>query len=172
MPGADPASFTAFSAAFSRDARTVFLGGAALPGVDSARFRSLGDGAFTDDRRIWFHGELHGVVPSTFALLGGGYARAEVRPLGALRSLGHGYAADEVLVYFHGKVIAGADPASFQSLGHGFARDAKRAYFYELATESLKMPSYEPRGGALPEADAARFRAIGRFHATDGRRVF
>ncbi|WP_163989128.1 DKNYY domain-containing protein [Pyxidicoccus caerfyrddinensis] len=172
LPGADPASFTAFSAAFSRDAKTVFLNGAPLPGVDTARFRPLGEGAFTDGQRIWFHKELHGVMPSTFALVGGGYARVEVQDLGALRCLGHGYAANDVLVYFHGSVVAGADPASFQSLGHGFARDGKRAYSYVLATESLKMPSYEPCGGVLPDADAASFRVIGRFHATDGRRVF
>ncbi|MFP2924934.1 DKNYY domain-containing protein [Pyxidicoccus sp. 3LG] len=172
LPGADPASFTAFSATFSRDAKSVFLGSAPLSGVDAARFRPLGEGAFTDDQRIWFHGELHGVVPSTFAPLGGGYASVEVRALGTLRNLGYGYAANEVLVYFHGRVVAGADPSSFRSLGHGFARDAKRAYCYELATESLKVPSYELRGGALPDIDAARFRVIGRFHATDGRRVF
>lgn len=127
IPGADPGSYTFLDGNYARDRSAVFAFAKRLsPRVNE--FRLLGGGYATDGRRYFFQDQV--LEGRGFELLGDG-------------SLG--YARTAKRVYLKGRVIAAADPGSFDLFAPevGITRDSRSIYQDHEAIQGADRATFE-----------------------------
>lgn len=123
---------------------------------------------------------LEGADPSSFVVLGYGYARDArhawydgvrfaVRDVASLRVIDSVYALDRERVYFHQSEIPGSDPSSFVPLDGYHSRDAARVYHGRIEP-APGAPVI--RVGAIAGADPGSFEVLDDFYARDAKRAY
>jgi hypothetical protein len=158
IDGADPASFAPLSEeerarGFWKDRAAVYLDGWRIEDADGASFERLSAFYARDRERVFYDGRwLRDADRATFEVLkdgGSGYARdrsglflldrrvfegADVASFAVIED--SEYARDAQHVYRQprsrddaGRVIEGADPATFEPLGRSYARDAAHVFY-------------------------------------------
>ncbi|OAI56010.1 hypothetical protein AYO49_04980 [Verrucomicrobiaceae bacterium SCGC AG-212-N21] len=147
----DPAHFSRVSGNFVKNGHSVYLitqaGRGEVVSKDPANFSELSGAdsySFCADRaQVFVNGNpIEGAQPASFKVLDGGYTRDAARtyyfdkpmPDGTdadtLQPLAGGYAKDRGRVYYLGKVLAGADAATFEITDPKWpkAKDKNRAW--------------------------------------------
>lgn len=148
----DPANFTRVSGNFVKNSRAVFLitqqGKGEVVSEDSANFREISGVDFhsfcADSNQVFVNGNpIPGAQPASFKVLGGAYARDatqtfyfdEPMPDGTdgatLQPLASGYAKDRGRAYYCGKVLEGADAATFEITDARWPKAKDRNRIYE-----------------------------------------
>lgn len=149
----DPASFEALDSRFARDAQAGYYERQAIPGSDGASFAMLdSDGTHARDRHRVYSTHIEINDP------GGRRPHPVVRALrgadpATVRVPGGGYAIDGARVWWRGRLLAGADAASFEVLhgaGNADARDAggpwhegRRLSADELRADAARAAEFE-----------------------------
>lgn len=147
----DPANFSRVSINFVKNGHSVYLinqrGQGEVVSKDTASFRELSNidyHSFCADRtQVFVNGNpLPGMQPASFKILGGAYSRdatqsfyfnkpmPEGTDMATLKPLAGGYAKDQNRAYYLGKVLDGADAATFEITDPRWpkAKDKNRNY--------------------------------------------
>lgn len=161
LEGADPATFApvfqkgdggiAHAEGWFVDKNSIFWAGKKVASIDKATFRFLEtdpfeSAVFLDKDQVFFHiTKIEGADPTTFVLLGKGYAKdadnvyyeenilpealpASFQIVGGSHYLWYG--KDKKSVFMNEKKILGAEPKSFRLIDkHSYSRDRKHIFY-------------------------------------------
>ena len=107
----------------------------------NTRGRGQRSGYMVTRNGVFYEGhKVKNARPSSFTIIGGGYARdnkhvyyygrkIDDAKASSFRILADGYSADHKHVYYRGQKVRKADSRSFQVLRNGYARDHRRTYY-------------------------------------------
>lgn len=148
----DPQYFSRVSVNFVKDSQVVYdlnpKGGERIVSRDPANFRQISvDGSYSfcaDTERVFVNGNLiPEAQPATFKILGGAYTRDASRSyyfntpmpdgtdVSTLVPLAGGYAKDKSRVYYLGKILQGADAATFEITDPVWPKAKDKSHAYE-----------------------------------------
>jgi hypothetical protein len=145
----DPAHFQVLSLNFVKNSKAVYRTHprVEVQTTDVANFRRLSEkdylSYFADSTHVYVNGNIvEGALPASFQVIKDGFGKDEKqafyfdRPMpdgtlmDSLEALEGAYARDAKRVYFMGRIVEGADPATFEVTDAKFQRgkDAKSSY--------------------------------------------
>ena len=161
VEGADPSTFSVIREPFGKDKSKVFYHGDELKGASPDTFKVIDDDYYSTDGKLVFAGRsLVSRDPEGFVILKKGYSKDSQRvfylgsevPGAEAPSLeileGHGaYARDAKGAYREGKLITGADGATFEPLNYYYSRDQEQVFHKETPLEGADPETFitEPK---------------------------
>lgn len=190
ISGADAASFQALDATYARDRARVYFDGQPMAGADPASFQVLARPGYAKDRGHVYQLD-HAISddPAHFELLEGSLSKDSAHVYwsdGTVFSDDPAHFAivsnteqylftkDARTVHVNGKLVAGADTATFHVLAGAYARDRQRIYYFTDVVANSDAASFRTLDGpyavdvhhaywmgkTIPGADPASFRVL------------
>ncbi len=181
VPEADTKSFQALSGNYARDKNKIYFWGQALKDVDISSFQVLKSGYSKDKNHVYLSGEIApGVDQKSFQILNEMYSKdkTSIYYLGSnpddnkiketdpesfavfpsdTEEKNLDFAKDKKHVYWAGRIILGADPATFQLFGGFYGKD--HSAIYKL-------------NEVMTKADYSSFKFVGDVYAKDKNTVY
>ena len=125
IEGADAASFAVIGSGYAKDRANVYYEGSRFAVRDAASFELLSYGFARDRTSGYYHQvEIAGSDGPTLAALDGHHAKDRARVFHATIETDGGARSPYVVAH----AIEGADPSTFETLDAGYAKDARRVY--------------------------------------------
>jgi len=160
LPGADPATFETVNSWLGHDSERVYFKDKIVPGADVASLEPQRYPLFRDKNDYYYEeNAMHVADVSSFKILKrfdrdfwavdsrNAYfdtLRIDGVDLPSFKVMSFTVARDKNRVYFFGKVIPGADPATFQEIGHSaYYRDKSHVWCGNELLEDADLATFQ-----------------------------